>query len=139
MAKRAGGPGAVSDDVETHINRARGQGHAPSEQTRRALEPRLGFDFSDVRLHTDAEAGRLSQRLGAEAFTSKRDIFFKEGAYRPDSDSGKWLLAHELTHVIQQGGAGALLQRSPIDKETTEHRKGRLQDLNVTGEVTHAF
>ena len=116
MAKRAGGPGAVSDDVETRINRARGQGHAPSEQTRRALEPRLGFDLGDVKLHTDAEAGRLSQKLGAEAFTSKRDIFFKEGAYRPDSDSGKWLLAHELTHVAQQDATN----RNPVQRQEEE-------------------
>jgi hypothetical protein len=62
----------------------------------------FGRDFSGVRIHYDAEAARLCSELNAQAFTHGWDIYFNEGKYNPDSDEGKHLLAHELTHVAQQ-------------------------------------
>lgn len=64
---------------------------------------RLGADFSDVRVHTDEAARQVADGMSARAFTSGRDIYFNEGEYDPNSYSGQWLLAHELTHTIQQG------------------------------------
>jgi len=62
----------------------------------------MGHDFSGVRVHTSPEANSLNHELGAKAFTTGQDIFFKQGEYNPGSSSGKELLAHELTHVVQQ-------------------------------------
>jgi len=68
------------------------------------MEPRFGADFGGVRVHADAEAHQLNQDLSARAFTTGQDIFFKQGEYSPSSAGGQALLAHELTHVLQQGG-----------------------------------
>jgi hypothetical protein len=68
------------------------------------MESGTGHDFSNVRVHTDSKADALSNSLGARAFTTGTDIFFKQGEYNPGSDAGQKLIAHEGTHVIQQGG-----------------------------------
>lgn len=64
----------------------------------------FGFDFSKVRIHTDQEAQQLSEQLHAQAFAYRGDIFFNEGSFDPSTERGRWLLAHELTHVVQQTG-----------------------------------
>jgi hypothetical protein len=74
------------------------------------MEPRFGADFSNVRVHHDGESAGLNNRLGAKAFTYQNHIFFSRGQYQPGTSDGKQLLAHELTHTIQQGHA---VQRSP--------------------------
>ncbi|HJT56999.1 MAG TPA: DUF4157 domain-containing protein, partial [Ktedonobacteraceae bacterium] len=84
------------------IEAARSGGRPMDERTRRVLEPELGADLSRVRIHADAEADRLSHMVHAAAFTTGTDIFFRAGMYRPASEQGKRLLAHESTHVIQQ-------------------------------------
>ena len=68
------------------------------------LARHYGRDFTDVRVHTDAESGDSALALGAEAYTIGRDIVFAPGAYRPDSTEGRRLIAHEAAHVMQQGG-----------------------------------
>jgi hypothetical protein len=68
------------------------------------MEPAFGTDFGGVRVHADAESDALSRELSARAFTSGRDVFFRQGAYDPGSSGGQELLAHELTHVVQQRG-----------------------------------
>jgi hypothetical protein len=95
----------VSSATESKIEGSRGGGE---DDTRNFLEPRFGQDFSDVRVHTGAESNDLNNELQARAFTTGSDIFFRDGEYNPNSDSGKELLAHELTHVVQQGGGGKL-------------------------------
>jgi flagellar biosynthesis GTPase FlhF len=95
---REGGP--VSDATAGRIERMRGGGSALDEGMRREMEGTLGADLSDVRVHTGSEAAQLNRSLGAQAFTTGSDVFF-------GSDSGardKGLLAHELTHVVQQRG-----------------------------------
>jgi outer membrane protein OmpA-like peptidoglycan-associated protein len=69
------------------------------------FEPRFGRDFSDVSVHTDSKADEAARSIDAEAFTHGNDIVFKSGAYRPNTEGGRELLAHELTHVVQQGHA----------------------------------
>jgi uncharacterized protein DUF4157 len=71
--------------------------------TRGFMEERFGKDFADVRVHDDEAAARANDELGAEAFTSGRDIYFARGAYAPDTEGGQHLLAHELAHTVQQG------------------------------------
>ncbi|HEX6938800.1 MAG TPA: DUF4157 domain-containing protein [Longimicrobiales bacterium] len=84
------------------IRSGRGGG-APLDGAQRAFfEPRFGYDFRDVRIHTDAAAGAAALGLGARAFTFGRDIAFAPGEYEPGTREGRKLLAHELTHVVQQ-------------------------------------
>jgi hypothetical protein len=89
-------------------------GHPLEPQARAFFEPRFKRDFSTVRVHSDARAGQAAQTLGARAYTSGHHIVFGQGQYRPGSSDGRRLLAHELTHIVQQGGRRGLLQRSPL-------------------------
>ncbi|HXH22485.1 MAG TPA: DUF4157 domain-containing protein [Dehalococcoidia bacterium] len=92
----------VDDEVARAINSKRGSGATLDEASRKEMEPSFGQDFSDVRVHTDDTADALNRAVQAEAFTIGRDIFFRKGSYSPGSSEGKKLLAHELTHVVQQ-------------------------------------
>lgn len=89
-------------------------GQALDGRTRDFFEPHFGMDLGDVRIHADGGSGRAARAVNAQAFTHGGDIVFDSGAYQPESDAGRRLLAHELTHVVQQaGGEGAgTLQRT---------------------------
>jgi hypothetical protein len=110
----ADGGGMASDTVTNKIESSRGGGNAMSDHSRSFMESRFGMDFSGVKIHTDSNANNLSQQLNAQAFTVGKDIYFNEGKYNPDSDSGRHLLAHELTHTVQQskGEIKPKIQRS---------------------------
>jgi hypothetical protein len=95
--------GKVPPAVESAINRARGAGQPLDEAVQAQMGTALGHDFSRVQVHTGAEAHALNKQLSARAFTTGRDIFFRQGEYNPGSGSGRELLAHELSHVAQQG------------------------------------
>ena len=99
------------ESLEMRIETARGRGQPLPDTARASLEPMLGHDFGDVRIHTDAEADDLSMQLKAEAFTTGKDIFFRQGAYRPNSLAGQGILAHELAHVVQQSKAPPVAER----------------------------
>jgi hypothetical protein len=77
----------------------------------------MGADFSGVKVHTDAQSDQLNKSIQAKAFTTGQDVFFRQGAYEPSSQGGQELIAHELTHVVQQNGGGKV-QRKP--KKTSE-------------------
>ena len=104
QAGAVGDEGGDLDAVERSIDRARGGGQGMDHGTRTRMESSFGADFAAVRIHTDAHADGLNQSLGARAFTTGRDVFFRHGEYNPGSSSGRELLAHELTHVVQQNG-----------------------------------
>jgi hypothetical protein len=112
-----GQPDTVSESIEARIGNARGSGHPLSESVREPMEQAFGADFSDVRVHTDSEANLLNQQLSAKAFTTARDIFFRQGEYSPGSGTGKKLIAHELTHVVQQEGNKSLKRRAKVNEE----------------------
>lgn len=97
-------PNRAAAPIGTRLARQRGKGSALPPQTRAEMETAFGTDFSGVRVHTDHEAAQMNQELGALAFTQGQDVFFDEGKFEPDARSGKHLLAHELTHVVQQRG-----------------------------------
>lgn len=97
--------GEVDAELEASIQRARGNGSPLAEGVRAPMERAFGANFGSVNIHTGAAADSLNQSLQARAFTTGKDIFFRQGEYNPESSSGKELLAHELTHVIQQTGA----------------------------------
>ncbi|WP_457353954.1 eCIS core domain-containing protein [Roseateles sp. P5_D6] len=92
----------AGQEVATEIRSSLGGGQALPQQVRDFMEPRFKADFGAVRIHTDGRAAGLAARLGARAFAFGRDIFFSRGAYDPDSAGGRELIAHELTHTIQQ-------------------------------------
>ena len=79
-------------------------GQPLDSETRDFMEPRFGRDFSQVRVHTDSQAAKSAEAVNALAYTVGRDVVFGAGEYRPGSEAGRGLLAHELTHVEQQGG-----------------------------------
>jgi Domain of unknown function (DUF4157) len=102
LSRSAEGDGTVMPDVESAIESSRGGGQSLDRGVQAQMGKALDADFSGVRNHTDAGADGLNQSLGARAFTSGRDIYFREGEYNPGSSRGRELLAHELTHVVQQ-------------------------------------
>ena len=104
--RAAGSAGVASVDTAVAQGLA-SAGRALDGQTRTFMESRFGHDFGDVRVHADGAAGASAQALRAEAYTVGRDIVFASGRYDPDSSGGRHLLAHELTHVVQQGGGRA--------------------------------
>jgi hypothetical protein len=97
--------GEVGGSIESQIRNARGGGQPLPENVRAPMENAFGTDFSGVRVHTDSSANTLNRSVQAKAFTTGSDLFFSSGTYQPHSQSGQELLAHELTHVVQQGGA----------------------------------
>ena len=98
--------------LKHHINAARGCGQPLDEDVLQNLEASFGLDLSAVRVHTGSTASTLAHTLGADAFTCGTDIFFAADAYRPESKAGKWLLAHEITHVVQQARGVVYDQRA---------------------------
>jgi hypothetical protein len=104
LARRGGGNQEITPEVESAIRQQRGGGQALDHSVRGRMESAFGADFKGVRVHVGDEADRLNQSLNARAFTTGRDIFFRQGEYSPGSVRGKELLAHELTHVMQQRG-----------------------------------
>lgn len=94
----------LDEGTITRIGAQKGSGKPLEAGTRSEMEAAFKQDFGDVRIHADASADELARELGAKAFTTGEDIFFREGAYQPGSEAGKSLLGHELTHVVQQEG-----------------------------------
>jgi hypothetical protein len=101
----------VDNDVESRISAKSGSGQTIPDVNREMFESSMGHDFSGVNVHTDSESDSLNKQLGARAFTTGSDIFFRQGEYNPSSSGGQELLAHELTHVVQQGGAGSVQKK----------------------------
>jgi hypothetical protein len=103
LAQRsADGSFELDDATANRINRARGGGQSLDSAVQASAGERMGHDFSGVRVHTGAESDDLNRQLNAKAFTTGQDIFFRQGAYDPGSSGGQELIAHELTHVVQQ-------------------------------------
>ena len=102
---------AVTPQFETTLQQQRGQGQSIPEDVREPLEEAFNADFRNVRIHTNERSQQLNQSIQAIAFTTGTDIFFKQGAYQPRSRQGQELLAHELTHVVQQNSQKTAIQR----------------------------
>ena len=93
-------------------------------EVRGFFEPRFGFDFGRVRIHTDARADEYARRLAAQAFTLGSDVVFRAAHYAPGSEQGRTLLAHELTHVVQQHDGRAPARRVHRAARTLPTRSG---------------
>ena len=92
----------VPNDLESHINAIKGGGRPMAESERAYFEPRFGYDFSQVRVHTDAQAAESARGLNARAYTVGQDVVFGKGEYSHGTYERRRLMGHELTHVIQQ-------------------------------------
>jgi hypothetical protein len=91
-----------TNQLEQSIQQAKGGGQALDNQIKTKMEQGFGSDFSGVRIHTDSHSDTLNRSLQARAFTTGQDVFFRQGEYNPTNRSGQELIAHELTHVVQQ-------------------------------------
>lgn len=92
----------VTSELESRIHALKGGGQPLPEFVRAFFEPRFGYDFGEVRVHTDARAAGSAQALNARAYTVGCEVAFGAGQYTPGTTAGKRLLAHELVHVVQQ-------------------------------------
>jgi hypothetical protein len=113
--------GRAHPDVESTIAQTRGGGSPLDASTASKIGSHLGDDLSDVRVHTDDTADALANSVSARAFTTGNDVYFAKGEYNPGSNDQ--LLAHELSHVVQQRGAptsGPLQVSMPGDALETE-------------------
>ena len=109
----------ASPGIDSTLNNSKGGGAPIPASTKEEMENSLGADFSTVRLHTNSTAVKMNRDLNAQAFTHGSDIYFNAGKLDTNSSSGKHLLAHELTHVIQQGAPKDLVQRIPKNPKDT--------------------
>jgi len=140
LAQRDGGDasgGAIEldDEMASRINRERGGGQQMDSAVQADMGQAMGRDFDGVRVHTSTESDDLNRQLGAKAFTTGKDVFFRQGAYDPASSGGQELIAHELTHVAQQssglgGSQGRMMVNAPGD---AYERQADAVSKDVTG------
>jgi len=109
---------AIVDEV------LRSTGRPLDRSTRNFFEPKFGHDFSNVRVHSDSRAAESARAVNAQAYTVGRQLVFGDSQYAPDTTAGRRLLAHELTHVIQQKeNSAAAFSNSPISSPTDRHEQ----------------
>lgn len=104
--------GIADQETEQKIKTEKGNGKPLSSNTRNLMESRFGADFGNVKIHDGDSSQKLNKKLHARAFTHQEHIFFNSGEYNPSSKQGKKLLAHELTHVVQQSKGNPQVQRT---------------------------
>ena len=122
VQKQSTSAGNDGSNIESQLNDSKGGGSPLDSGTQSEMESGFGADFSGVRVHNDDNAVQMNQELGSQAFTNGNDIYFNEGKYNPDSDAGKHLLAHELTHTVQQGASpnNTVQQSTMVQKEPAQ-------------------
>jgi len=105
------GSAAVSDSFASQLSSSSGSGSTLPKAVQAKMSNHIGADFSNVRIHTNSQAAKMSQSIQAKAFTHGSDIYFNQGQYNPQSPEGQRLLAHELAHTVQQGSVQPMVQR----------------------------
>ncbi|WP_158860101.1 eCIS core domain-containing protein [Lunatibacter salilacus] len=108
-----------NNGLDSYVSQLNSGGKPLSNEVRNFYEPRFAYDFSDVKIHTDNVAAKSAQSINSLAYTSGNHIVFNNNQYSPGTDSGKKLLAHELTHVVQQQAAKKMLYRK-VDEDGFE-------------------
>ncbi len=122
-----------SSGLQARITALKGGGHPLPLSERAFFEPRFGTDFSQVRIHADSRAAETSRAFNARAFTFGQDIVFGAGQYQPRSSEGQNLLAHELTHVIQQNRGGTSTP-SPLHNSNLEREADQAASTFINSE-----
>ena len=123
--------GDLDSGLQDQIDRAQGGGQPLDRKAGAQIGGALGADFSGVRVHADSKSDTLNRSLNAKAFTLGSDIFFSQGAYNPGSSNGKQLLAHELTHVAQQGGAQINQVQAKFKTSSAKYIRRQVTDPNL--------
>jgi hypothetical protein len=115
--QKKGEAGGASASTEAGIASTKGSGSALPSATQSQMESAFGADFSGVKIHANAHAAEMNKDLNAQAFTHGKDVYFDSGKFKPQSVDGQHLLAHELTHVVQQTGSGDKKKVSGSEKK----------------------
>ncbi|MDH3975953.1 MAG: DUF4157 domain-containing protein [Deltaproteobacteria bacterium] len=129
--------GQAQHQAEAKVDAVR-SGHPLAKEQRAFFEPRFGVDFSHVRIHTDQSADRATRAVGAHAFTRGSHIVFREDRYHPHTYAGQQLLAHELTHVVQQGAAPPIQHRFENEKGEQHIKRNELH-MGMAGNVVQCW
>lgn len=119
----------INEQTENYISNLSG-GMPLAANQKSFFESGIGYDFSDVKIHTGSEASQSAKNINALAYTHGNNIVFGEGQYQPDTDTGKKLLAHELTHVVQQKGNAMVQRQEVVDMPATTIHSGMPSDLS---------
>lgn len=123
QSKSKSAPKAAPNGFSQQVRQAKSGGQIMDTGTRTRMEQSIGADFSQVRIHTGSKAEQLNNQINAKAFTTGKDIFFNKGQYQPKQQGGQHLLAHELTHVVQQKATRQnTVQRNPKDKKKQQQQ-----------------
>ncbi|HEU4326898.1 MAG TPA: DUF4157 domain-containing protein [Roseiflexaceae bacterium] len=122
----------IDPGVEASIASLRGRGSPLSAKERSFFEQRMGHDFSQIRIHADNGAADIARSLNARAFTVGNDIAFDTNEYQPGTISGRHLVAHELTHTMQQGSVPQVQRKSADDRSLPEIPEGNGTPLPAT-------
>ncbi len=109
----------ADSELDHFVSNLSGGGRPLDKEVRNFFEPRMGYDFSNVKVHTDSAAAKSAQSVNALAYTAGSDIVFNSGQFAPNTESGKGLLGHELTHVVQQGGASLKGETHNVQRKTS--------------------
>ncbi|OEU63332.1 MAG: hypothetical protein BBJ57_03895 [Desulfobacterales bacterium PC51MH44] len=124
----------VTPGIAQDIDSLKGAGQPLPTSERAFFDPRFGRDFSNVRVHIDNRAARTAQTINARAFTLGRNVVFGEGQYMPERHEGRRLIAHELTHVVQQGGVRSSPQRKLQPRGMYEREADKGARIIVAGD-----
>lgn len=127
---------AVGGDLEQYVSGLNGTGQPLPTEARSFMEPKLGYDFGKVKIHNDAPAHASSRDINALAYTHGEHIVFGEGQYQPHTTPGKKLLAHELTHVVQQGSAGPSSLQQSVQRQDGPPGTATTPPTTATGPTT---
>lgn len=131
-------PATASPEFESKLKSSGNGGESLPESVKQEMEAGFGADFSNVNIHTGEEAEKLSSAINAVAFTCGNDIYFNKGKYNPETTEGKHLLAHELTHTLQQGGEPIKKLddpkiSTPIPDKATKDNSTGVHKLTING------
>ena len=132
VRRKAEGLPDVGANVAAEIQASDAAGQPLPASVRRFMEPRFRADFGGVRIHTSDRAATLNRQLAARAFTVGRQVFFGRDQFRPENEEGQELIAHELTHTIQQGG------RSTAAARTQRVRRRRRSRSSASASATRS-
>ncbi len=126
--------GTVTPEFETQLQQAKSGGQPLQPELQTKMGAAMGADFSGVKVHTDAQSDQLNKSIQAKAFTTGQDVFFKQGEYNPSSRVGQQLIAHELTHVVQQNGSEIKQQSSTNSSVQAKTLSNESQILRKQGD-----
>jgi Domain of unknown function (DUF4157) len=139
VIQRSGrGPPTNYIPFEQSLSSSKGGGSALPSNTKQFMESRFNADFSGVRIHTGSHAENLSTNINAQAFAHGNDIYFNSGKYAPHTEAGATLLAHELTHTIQQGASPANTSTTVATKSVARKNHIQRSAAAVPSQLTNA-